>query len=133
MKAFHIVALAAMILMIVDPIEGWASDDVVTLSVIYDKIIIPEVKYAKVDFLDSCALLENSIRQALINAPEHLSAQAVIPELVVKASVSRQGSRSLLATDCTIKELLDRFAVSWSVKITVVNNRVEITGPPWRE
>jgi hypothetical protein len=99
-----------------------------TLETLADKIRVSGVQYGPASFAESSALLESTLRQALINSEVPL-ADAVRPHLRLKATVSPAGSRAFSATHCTLRELLRGFAATWGIAATLSGNQILFSQP----
>lgn len=101
-----------------------------TLESIADHVRVPETRYAPASFTESCAMLEATIRQALVHA-EHPDANTVSRHVVLKATTAPEGARAFTAANCTLRELLSRFASTWNVSARLRGNQILLSGTTW--
>ncbi|MBB5035715.1 hypothetical protein [Prosthecobacter vanneervenii] len=94
-----------------------------TLESVADHVRVPETRYAPASFTESCAMLEATIRQALVHA-EHPDANTLSRRVVLKATTAPEGARAFTAADCTLRELLSRFASTWNISASFSGNQI---------
>jgi hypothetical protein len=98
-----------------------------TLETLCDKVGILQTRYAPASFEESSALLESTIRQALLNS-EIPQAEAVRLRLTLKSAVSPPGSLpfsvSTPALTCSIRELVRQFAATWKIAATISGDQI---------
>ncbi len=98
-----------------------------TLETLCDSLGVLQTSYAAASFEESCALLESTLRQALIHS-EDAQADAVRKRLTLKSTVSPPGSVpfrvSSPSLSCSIREVVRQFAATWKVAATISGDQI---------
>lgn len=98
-----------------------------TLETMCDSVGVLKTSYAAASFDESCALLESTIRQALLHS-EDAQADAVRKRLTLKSTVTPPGSVPFRVSSpsltCTIRELVRQFAATWKVAATISGDQI---------
>ena len=104
-----------------------------TLESLCDEVSVLQTRYAAASFVESCALLENTIRQALLQT-ETPQADAVRRRLTLKSNVSPPGSLpfSVSTPDvtCSIREFVRQFAATWKVAASISGDLIIFSKAP---
>lgn len=98
-----------------------------TIELASDHVSVVEAIYASSTFTESCELLEHTIRQALINAPEDLAVYHLRKKLELKVDAASLEKKRFEARNCTIRELLRQFADTWNVDAIIKANTITIS------
>lgn len=83
------------------------------------RIQILSANYAASPFEESCALLENTLRQAIVSSEKEGTGLANAKLLTMRIDVRRSGAKAIDATNLTVLELLDKFCKTWDIRAIV--------------
>ena len=98
-----------------------------TLETLCDSVGVLQTSYAAASFDESCALLESTLRQALVHA-EDARAESVRRHLALKSTVSPPGRVAFRVSSpsltCSIRELVRQFAATWGIAATISGDQI---------
>ena len=98
-----------------------------TLETLCDKVGVLQTNYGPSSFTDSCALLESTLRQALLHT-EDPQTDAARGHPTLQATVAPAGSIpfNMSGPDltCTIRETVRQFAATWKVAAIISGDQI---------